>query len=226
MTYPYFAPIILTDQIYLDSGGHTGTSTANQRNAAYLIAEKRMTSHLNTFLKPTVVTGTYEWPHMGEPIILDQGYLISIKSVKAISQDSFCDCDLTESDACGLIKDDTYGYVYVRVTEGAYRGCGCGSVNPWQLRIAYEAGLPSGTVYQADMLLALTIVAELTLNEMIDQGANEGVGDVQITEFSNQSYREKRGVLGHTGLGSSARANYAADLVGSYRRHRWVKLGI
>lgn len=226
MEYPKYSPEILTDTLYTNFGGKNGESTAGQRSAAYLIAEERMSDHLNTFLLPTIITGTYPWPVNGDPICLDHAYVRSIKSVHVYTEECCCDCDLIANDGCALIIDGDYGYVYVKMTDGVGCGCGCGGDYgyPYNVQVVYEAGLYSGTSYAANMLTALTIVAQDTLNEMIEPGANEGAGDVQIQEFQNQSYREKRGPMLHTALGESPRANFAARLVRRLKRHKYLKL--
>lgn len=220
--YPYSSAIILTDAIYTEYGGNIDTSTEGQRNAAYVIAEKKMTEHIGTFLLPTIVTGTYQWPG-GNPLVLPYSYINSISSVTVLSPENcYQDCDIDESDGCVFVRNDTYGYVDVRKIA-SYCGCSNSYGYPYQVRIAYKAGLPTGTANMPDMLLALKTVAEIELNAMIDPYANEGAWNVGIEEFSNQDYREKRTKLKNTVFGNSAAANYAASLVSGYRRMRALK---
>lgn len=219
--YPYSQAQIINDTVYTGYGGATGTSTAAQRNASYLVAEKRMTSHIGTFLRPTIVTGTFGWPIYPDHLVLPHSHISRIMGVTVLDQEAYNSCDLDELEGCAFIWNDTYGYIDPRRVEDF---CQCAYGYPYQLRIAYEAGLPTGTSIQADMLLALTIISEIVLNEIIDPSANEGVGDVGIEEFSNQQYREKRKKLRNTALGRSARANFAADLVDSLRKKRALKI--
>lgn len=219
--YPYHAPIILTDTLYVQWGGHTGTSTAAQRQGAYLVAEKQMTSQLDTFLLPTIVTGTYSWPLPGSHIPLGYCYVNRILSVTLLDQKNLTTCDLQENVGGAFIWSDTYGYIDPR-RIGSY--CNCSNGVPYQLRVAFDVGLPSGTSYDPDVLIALAIAAEITLNEVIDPSANEGVGDVGIQEFSNQQYNEKRIKLGRNAFGTSARAQKAAQLVNHLRRKRALSL--
>ena len=219
--YPYNQARIINDSVYTEYGGATGSSTAAQRNAAYLVAEKRMTSHVGTFLLPTICTGTFHWPIYPDHLVLPHSYISRIMGVTVLDQQAYNSCDLDEVSGCAFIWDDTYGYIDPRRIEDV---CQCAYGVPYQLRIAYEAGLPTGTSIQADMLLSLTIVAEIVLNEIIDPSANEGVGDAGIEEYSNQQYKEKRKKLRKTALGRSARANFAADLVDNLRRKRALKL--
>ena len=224
INYPYSTPMILTDPLYLEYGGHVKDSSPAQRQAAYLIAEKQMTSHLSTFLPITTVTGSFPWPMGGHVFVTPYGHVHSIDDVTVYSQSCLCDCDLISSDGCGFIHDDTYGYILVREVEGCLSSCGCHSSPPYQFRLTFTAGLGSGTCYQADMLLGLTIAAELALNEIVDPGANEGAGDIGVQQFSNQSYTETRVRLKRTAFGTSARANYVANPVNSYRHYRALKL--
>ena len=224
MEFPYFSPHVMTDTIYVEMGGHVGTSSPSQRQAAYLIAEKQMTQQIGTFLLLETITGTFPWPG-GHIFVTPYSHIRSIDDVTILSQDCACDCDLTESNGCALIHSDTYGYLLVRSVEGCASNCGCQSSYPYQFRMTMTAGLGSGTCYSSDILLALTMVAEINLNEIIDPGANEGMGDIGIQTFSNQSYSENRVRLKRTSFGSSARANKAAQLVNGYRRYRALKMG-
>jgi len=69
------------------------------------------------------------------------------------------------------------------------------------------------------MLMALTIAAQINLNEMDVSLSNEGTADIGIESFSNQQYTEKRvkSGLGSTAFGNSPMANRAARLVRKYR---------
>ena len=220
--YPYFTPIILTDSVFERFGGFFGNSTYAQRQASYLIAEMQMTSHLRTFLHPTTVTGTFPWPN-GQHLALPYGYVISIPSVKVISQQCYCDCDTLSDDGCAFIYDDGYGYIDVRKLTGCCGDCGCASGMPYQVQVAWQSGLSTGTASQPNILFALTIVADITLKEMIDSGANEGVGDIGIQSFSNNRYSEQRVALGRNAFGTSARAQKAANLVAFLYRRRGLK---
>lgn len=180
-----------------------------------------MTDQLGTFLLPTIVTGTFPWPN-NELLVLPHGYIHSILGVTVISPESACDCDLVENAGCSFVHSDTYGYIFVQRLAG---GCACGRIGmPYQARVAYQAGLSTGTASKSNVLLSLAIVAQINLNEMTDPGANEGTGDVGILEFSNQEYSEKRKELKNTAFGNSAKANKAAQLVMGLRRKRALKL--
>ena len=217
--YPHSSPIILTDSIYVNYGGNTGTSTAAQRVAAYLIAEKQMSSHIGTFLLPTVVTGTFPWPG-GQHLVLPYGHILSIPNVTVLDQESVATCGLDESSGCAFVWDDTYGYIDVRKIASS---CACSFGYPYQVRVVMNAGLPTGSANQADMLLGLTLAAEINVNRMVDRSANEGTGDIGIEEFSNLGYRERRIGMKRTAFGNSAAANEIALITNAFRKKRALK---
>jgi hypothetical protein len=101
--------------------------------------------------------------------------------------------------------------------------CSCSIGYPYQVRVVINAGLPTGTANQSDMLLALTIAAEVNLNRIVDPWANEGTGDIGIEEFSNLGYRERRRGLKNTAFGNSAKAHEIALMVNTYRKKRALK---
>lgn len=206
--YPHNSPIILNDSLFVQYGGSTGTYSSGQRTAAYLIAEKQATNFLNTFLLPTIVTGTWGY---APRIVTDYGYVSQIYSVNILSKNNFTTCTLQSDSACVFVWDDTFGYLDVSCLINT---CNCQNVLvPYQVQLAYQAGLPTGVATQPDVLLALTMAAQISLNEMIFPSQNEGVGDIGIEQFSSLDYSERRKALLNTEFGNSAKANKIAQLL-------------
>lgn len=208
--YPHSQPLILTDSMFTTYGGQIGDSTVDQRQNAYLIAEQRATSYIGSFLLPTIVTGTFPYNY-NQFIVTDYGYVHQIYSANVLSLDNLQTCTLQSDSGCVFIFNDTFGYLDFSCITTV---CGCSRwKQPYQFQIAYQAGLPTGTANQPPIEHALSIVAELALNEMMYPRMNEAMGDRSIQEFSSLDYREKRKNWAVTALGSSARAGYAADLI-------------
>jgi hypothetical protein len=198
----------LNTDTFVAYGGQTGNFGPAQLSAAYLIAEKQASSFLNTFLLPTVVTGTFGY---APRIATDYGYVHEILSVGVLSKDSYVNCTLQSKSGCVFVWDDTYGYLDVGCLIGA---CNCGNVLvPYQIQVAYNAGLPTGVANQPDVLLALTMAAQISLNEMIYPSQNEGTGDIGIEEFRSLDYSEKRKALRNTVFGNSAKSQKIAGLL-------------
>src|SRR5574342_529033 len=89
--------------------------------------------------------------------------------------------------------------------------CNCASDSnpyPYQIQVVYNAGLPSGTSYQPDVLMGLATYADIILNEIVGYG-NEAPGDVGIESFNNVGYSEVRRIR-NTTFGSSPRAVFAS----------------
>jgi hypothetical protein len=213
--YPYNAPIILTDAIYTAYGGFTGTSTPNQRSAAYLEAEMQVTEHLNTFLLPTTVTGIYHHDNLNTQILLGYGgQLKSINQVTVYSVESCCECTLTADSGCALIINRDYGIILVRADGSCWYGCSDFPPAPFEVSISFTAGLYSGTSYKPTVLQALTMAAEICLKEVVDKGALEGgAGDPGVQSWNANSYSEQRVRLGNNIFGNSAVANKVKKLL-------------
>jgi len=210
LIYPYTTPLILTEDIYVEYGGQTGTSTATQRQNAFLIAEQRASKYIGTFLLPTIVTGTYPY-NSSNFIVTDYGYVHQILSAKVLSLQGSTSCTLKEDSGCAYIFDDTYAYLNYSCIQSK---CNCAQwQSPYQYQIAYQAGLPTGTANQPSILQALTIVANIGLSQVA--GGCGSDGDVGITQWSSMDYSEKRKDWPVTSLGRSAKAGYAADLIKS-----------
>ena len=223
--YPLSSAIILTDSIFVEYGGNTGSSTVAQRNAGYFIAEEAVSRDISTLLLPVVVTGTYTWNEYTPELVTEWAYVDRVDVVRFIDAKGDTYYTITGTDNVYVsIRDQEYGIIDI---HQLWRNCNCSSAAspyPYQVQVVYQAGLPTGTANYPNMLLALSTYADIVLNEIIGFG-NEAPGGVGVQEFSNQSYREKRTKLGKTGFGSSARAQFVSRLLTSFRKLRYVKLG-
>jgi hypothetical protein len=111
--YPYINPIILTDPIFFDYGGHRGSSSPEQRQAAYWIAERTASEDINTYLLPTIVTGSYIYNPLRD-IILEHGYINQIIETRFIDKEE--NIYFTVSGINNVyvgLKDDERGVVVV-----------------------------------------------------------------------------------------------------------------
>ena len=210
IVYPHQTAIILENSIFLQYGGQSGTHTQAQLDAAYRIAEQQATSYLGTFLLPTIVTGTFGY---APRIVTDYGYVSQILGVNILSKDNWTNCTLRSDNGCVFVWQDTYGYLDVSCLV-SYCNC-AGLVIPYQVQVVYQAGLPTGVANQPAVLLALTMAAQISLNEMSFPSANETTGDVGVQEFSSMGYSEKRVALKANSFGNSAKANKVGQLLGS-----------
>lgn len=222
--YPFTTPLILTDAIYEAYGGNTGTATAAQRQAAYQMAEEQAWRDMDTFLLPVKVTGTFVYNPTHGALILDYTYISAVHRVEFIDtqEDVYWSQNGTDNVYVSL-RDDTYGLVDLHYLVG---NCHCAtSVHPYpyQIRVVYTAGLPTGTANHPDVLLALTTYAQIILNEIIGFG-NESPGDIGVQEFRNQQYSENRVYLFKTAWGSSPKAHLAQRLLTKFRKRKMVGL--
>lgn len=219
---PYFKqqPQIMTDTIFQNYGGMTGSSTAFQRNAAFCIAEVAAEMDIGTYLLPTIYTGTYMW---ASEINLDHSYVRKVVKTDFIDFEEDVYFSVTgTANVYQAMRDWDYGILNLSLL---YSYC-CGGWNsPWQARVVYEAGLSSGTTYTPNVLVALTTYSQIVLNEMIGYG-NEAPGDVGVKEYSNMDYTEKRVAMIQTSFGTSAKANFAHKLLSGLRKYKLAGMSI
>jgi len=216
--YTNSSPVVLTDDLFLAYGGSTGTSTASQRNVAYQTAEYLVQEYLNTFLVPTTVTGTFALVKL--PIVLDHSFVQSLGSVIIYSRDRNSSCTLTSETSCAYLRNAKLGIVDVNLSGN----CGCSRVSfdPYQVEISYQAYIPSGTVYNSPIMVALALAAQDELDEVT--GESSTPGGVGIIEWENQEYREKRLALRQTLFGSSSRAQRISRLLSPFRVIKYAGL--
>jgi len=214
--YPFYSPIVLTDQNFLLYGGRTGTSTDAQRQVAYLLAEEQMTEYLGAFLIPTIITGTHFW-RGSNPIELDYGYVREVYGVSIHSMDWANSCTIETVTGCHAVRNDQYGVIDINPIMN------CGGCNavvglaPYHVEVAYESGLETGTSNSPSVLQALTIAAQINLNEIDVSLSNESTADIGLEMFINQKYQERRLPGITTAFGNSAMAQRAARLTRKYR---------
>jgi hypothetical protein len=222
--YPYPNPIIMTESIFQAYGGVLDGSTPEMRTVAYSVAEEFATDDIGTFLLPTIVTGTYFYDHIHNPIITDYAYVNEVILVRFLDVEE--DIYYTISGTANVyasLRNDTRGIIDIHQIFG---NCACATnlqPYPYQVQIVYDAGLPTGTANQPRVLLALTQASDMILNQMEGFG-NEADGLVGVEAFKNQDYFEKRHNLKNTVFGSSARAQFVSNLLVNLRKHRFVGL--
>jgi hypothetical protein len=219
--YPYFYPIVLTDEIFVAYGGHTGSTVQAQRNAAYQIAEMFASEDLGTLLKPTTITGTFT-PNIMHECILDYGWVNSISIVKFYDEKEtmYWSQVGTDNYYVSIRGDGKLGIVDINYWVSHCNCCSAGTF-PYKVQIVYNAGLQSGTTYQPNHLLGLTTYADIILNEIVGYG-NEAPGDIGVKEYANQDYRESRVTLLRTTFGTSARAQFVSHMFSKLRQPKFV----
>jgi hypothetical protein len=221
MIYAYNSPIILTDELYSAFGGHTDNSTDRQRKAAYFIAERQMSDDLETYLLPTIVTGTYLYRSTDKFLTLDNTYVTKIIKTSFLdTEEKVYWSQLGTANLYISLRDGERGLVDIHYILGS---CNCSVSYPYQVQEVYEAGLSSGTSFRDDILLGLTTYADIILNEIIGYG-NESSGDIGVQKYDNQQYSEERVKLLRTSFGTSARAQFVLKLIEKHRRKRFVSL--
>ena len=235
--YPFNSPIILNDAVFSQYGGlGTGTFSSTILQNSYLLAEMQVSEYIGAPLLPATITGTYPFMHQSR-VSTDWGYVQQLLSVSILTRQSCQDCSLTTNQGCGYIYQDTFGYIDFRQLSSV---CGWSwwgypsapyvmSYSPYQIQLAYIAGLPTGTATQPGILEALTIAAQIDLNEKFPGmvGVNEAVGAIGIQDFQSMDYRENRAAhaLVKTALGDDAKSQRAKKLIDmSIRKARKVLL--
>jgi len=223
--YPLSTAIIMTDDIFELYGGDSLLGTEEQRAAVYFIAEEAVSRDISTLLLPVVVTGTYTWEQYSPFIVTDWAYVHRVDIVRFVDtkEDIYYSISGTDN-AYVSINDKTYGKIDIHSIFGNCQCVSSARPYPYQIQIVYQAGLPTGTATQPNMLLALTTYSKLVLNEIIGYG-NESPGLVGVQEYRNQGYSELRTKLRQTKFGSSSQAQFIFDLLSSYKTYRNVKLG-
>lgn len=219
--YPYSTPQILTDSIFLQYGGQTGSSTNAQRQAAFLIAEEKMTEHLSSFLVPTIITGTMWWKG-GNLFETEFGNIQRVFLVKSRTINQVEPLDTQFHTGSVLIRNAERGYLDITFPSYYKVVYGIGSL--YDNQVVYESGLATGTVSSPLMLAALSMAAQIYLNMWVQDLSNEGVADIGVQSFSNQGYSETRVKLGRTVFGNSAMAQQIASLTRQYRTKQGVLL--
>lgn len=217
--YPYSTPLVITDKIFTEYGGHVDNTMLSQRQAAYFIGEEAVSRDLNTFLANTIITGSF--PYTSEVIHLNHAFINKIVLVRFIDFDNSIYYTVSGTSNWYInLRDPDRGVLDINSLYMHYCPPMYGYV-PYKVDVVYETGLVSGTVYQPNFLLALTTYADIVLNEIVGYG-NEAPGDVGVTQFSNQQYQEQRMAMFNTAYGNSARAQFAHKLLTRYRKHTRV----
>ncbi len=143
-SYLLLSPNILTDEMFFNYGGQTGSSTAAQRSNAYLMAESLVTEHLGTPLISAPVTGTYQ-PQLAilsGKYLLDHAYVTKINSVTFREISSTQTWTIQETSGCSVIIQGQWGIVDLFAVRSI---CNCGNMlGSYLVEVIYDAGLSTG----------------------------------------------------------------------------------
>lgn len=231
-TWVHLAPVILTDALYflnVPADQSFCTGTAVQRQVAYLAAEQLIIQEIGAPLLPTVITGTWMWPelHASNTIVLPHKWLSSVGRVNVLYGGGTGVCGLQSTEGCFRIRDEI-GYIDTHCVANACSSqCGGGIADLYQVQITYTAGLPTGIAASDTSLhMALSIVAEEVLKEIVDPGANPGgPGAPGVTNWSSLGYSEtpNPASLLMTAMGASGRMNFAARLIKHLKRKKALR---
>lgn len=167
-----------------------------------------MTEHLSSFLVPTIITGSATYIH-GNRFYLEYGNIQRLLTINinTIQDDNPLKTKVYTGTA--LVRDAQYGYIDV------YAPSMLGVFN--DISVVYESGLATGTYTQPLLLTALTMAAQIHVNEVDVSLSNESTADIGVQMFANQAYSENRVKLGSSVFGNSALAQRIARLVKKYR---------
>lgn len=223
MFYPYYAPIILTDDLFQKFGGILGETLPEVRQVSYQLAEQLVSEDLDTYLLPTTVTGTY---HYRPRVTLDHTYVSRVQIIRFYDEEErlYWTVTGTANVYASLVGNGDYGQVDLHQVMANCVGCWTPTWRlPEKIQVVYDTGLSSGTSYQPQVLLALTLASKIILNEIVGFG-NESTGDIGVQSFSNQGYSERRVGLIRTVYGTSAQAQLIHKLLGGLRLRRYVGL--
>lgn len=232
-TWVHLAPVILTDALYFQyvpSEGSFCTGTAVQRRAAFLTAEQWIIQEIGAPLLPTTITGTFMWPELygTNTIVLPHKWVQSVGRVNVLYGGGTGTCGLQNTEGCFRIRDEI-GYIDTHcVCNACSQQCGTGlGTDLYQVQISYTAGLPTGIAADDSSLhMALAIVAEEVLKEIVDPGANPGgPGAPGVTGWSTLGYSEtpNEKSLQMTAMGASGRMNFAARQIRHLKRKKALR---
>lgn len=220
--YPVDNVLLLTDEIFASYGGEDLNQPGGVKQAAYWIAEEHMARHLGCLLNPlTIIERVF--PTIGGTTELNWGYVNALYSIRITDNNSKVQSitgSVLSPVGSWALRDPIYGRVDVTNAIRKFLGWGFEQYtqyNALNVDVEYNSGLPTGTAQRPNMLMALTILADICLKEMSSLGLNETPGDVGVKIFTSNGYTEQRVDLIRTVLGTSARAQYARNLVGNLK---------
>ncbi len=227
--FHHLAPVILTGDLFEKFSPELTVQLQDpQQEAAFLIAEQLMVQGLQTPLLPTQVSGTFAFPYPYSTIKLPHVYVRSLDSIVAYGYKGGCNCEITELEACGRLRNHL-GYIDTKIVAGHYvRACGS-AVSPEYYDISYTAGLSTGTAADdARLHMSLSMLARIEMLEMTDPGALEGGGgDAGVQSYSTVGYSETRtkASVKETPFGHSALANKAWKNIQHLRIYEPLRFG-
>lgn len=223
---PVTTPQFLTDDIFVQYGFFTGTSTPFQRQAAYAIAENQVALDIGTFITPTIFTGTFPFVRPNQIIESPVGRIIQIKAVTLFEKwDTGIDRLVSGT---SRIIDQENGYFMIDTSPydvSQCNDCSGGPMGIYKADVVIEAGYGTGTASIPTVGLALCMAADISMKIMYDFGALPSGDDYTKTFQSGrflQSISDK--FQYETAFGKSNYANFIRKMIDPFRIVRAGKL--
>jgi hypothetical protein len=225
----YFTPNtpILTDQIFVDFGYFTGTSTYLQRQAAYSIAEAQVEQEIGTFLIPKTISAEFSFNNIGKLLTSPVGQVISINSI--IYYEKWSNGVERLISGTSFLLDSINGYfqaVPSALDNGVCNGCSGQNQGIYKTIASITAGYSTGvTVTNPTIQLALAMTADIILKQMYDEGIGFEFWTFDRTIQVGRTIRTiSDRYLFDTSFGVSTKAQFIRNLLKPYKIHRAGKL--
>jgi len=171
---PRLTGVYMNDNLFIQLGMFTGSSTVYQRQMAYGLGESLLEQEVGTFLSPTTLTGSFPFVRPDIPVDLGVGKLISINSVTFHEK-------VTEGvdrliSGTWRIVDSYNGIALLNVSiydESTCIGCdypGGGYI--YSADVSFTAGYTTGEmVNNPNVMLPLAMASDIVLKQMYDEGS-------------------------------------------------------
>ncbi len=224
-----YTPIFLKEQDFITNGFFTGTANSSQVNMAFALAEWQVQKEIGTYLTPTVITGTFSWPKDQWILQTPETRLREIKSV-VLHQAYSAGVDRLISGTADIIDNDN-GYFRVKPSPYDVSDCNnCGNAMPqdvYKAEIAYTVGLETGSHLLPNVQLALSLAADINLNQFADRGMAQEFENFNTTlQIGRTIMTNKSDLVMNTPFGPSGRGQYIRELLRGLKVERAGKLGV
>lgn len=214
--YPRLTGTYMSDELFINAGQFTGTSTVIQRQFAYGMAESSLEQEIGTFVSPTTITGTYPFVAPNKVLDLGAGKLISVNSVTFYEKYSNGVDRLISGTA--RVVDYNNSYVMVDVSTNDNSSCGgCAGQNNgiYKVDISFTAGYQTGQmVNNPTLIIPLAMTSTMFLNLLMDEAFAQDDYAYNTTTQIGRSIRTVANKFAKDGsLGSGQKANFIRSLI-------------
>lgn len=227
--FPRLTGTYMTDELFINLGQFSGTSTALMRAYAFGLAESAVEQEVGSFISSTTVTGSYPFVSPNSVLDLGVGRLTSVNSVVLYEKYN----NGSDRLISGTARVLDYDSALIAIDASPYDDSTCNNCGGiayqgvYKAEISFTSGYQTGQVVNnPSFMMPLAMASTLFLNQLMDSGMGQDDEAFITTIQVGRSIISRTNKFARDGsLGSGVKANFIRSMLRPITITKAGKLG-